>query len=187
MDINTKQRPVPPELLLDIKRLAETETDIEAMLRDVFDAFDKEPDSPLFGLLSPSERQKGKISRVTFNTALRAVWSLFIESDSDYIYRVLSAYLHACMAGLRKHDAAHNITNPTLFKAIMLLFQNVAERVSDRHGNSYSIENFDEILSPMFARIRKTDVQRPGASHKALHEIFRKALSAGFSLGRSAA
>ena len=37
MDINTKQRPVPPELILDIKRLAETESDVEALLRDVYD------------------------------------------------------------------------------------------------------------------------------------------------------
>ena len=47
MDINTKQRPVPNELLLDIKRLAETETNEEAILRDVFDQFDKARDSPL--------------------------------------------------------------------------------------------------------------------------------------------
>jgi hypothetical protein len=43
IDINTKQRPVPNELLLDIKRLAETETEVESLSRDVFDLFsDKE-------------------------------------------------------------------------------------------------------------------------------------------------
>jgi DGQHR domain-containing protein len=62
IDINTKQRPVPNELLLDIKRMAETEKDEEALLRDVFDKFATEPNSPLLGLLSPSERQRGKIS-----------------------------------------------------------------------------------------------------------------------------
>ena len=46
IDINTKQRPVPNELLLDIKRMAETEKDEEALLRDVFDMFAKAPDSP---------------------------------------------------------------------------------------------------------------------------------------------
>ena len=34
IDINTKQRPVPNELLLDIKRLAEYETDLEKVLRE---------------------------------------------------------------------------------------------------------------------------------------------------------
>jgi len=65
MDINTKQRPVPNELLLDIKRLADTESGSEALYRDVFDLFDKDPNSPLFGLMSPTEKKKGKISRVT--------------------------------------------------------------------------------------------------------------------------
>ena len=77
MDINTKQRPVPNELILDIKRLAETESDTEALLRDVFDSFDKDPASPLLGLMSPSERKKGKISRVTFNRALKSIYDSF--------------------------------------------------------------------------------------------------------------
>ena len=46
MDINTKQRPVPSELLLAIKRLAATETPPEKLRRDVFDFFEKEPGSP---------------------------------------------------------------------------------------------------------------------------------------------
>jgi len=69
-DINTNQKPVPNELLLDINRLAETETSEEAILHDVYDLFDKESDSPLFGLMSPSEKREGKLSRVTFNAAL---------------------------------------------------------------------------------------------------------------------
>ena len=89
MDINTKQRPVPPELILDIKRLAEDETDVEAVLRDVYDAFNSNPKSPLQGLLTPSERQKGKLSRVTFNNAMRAIWYAFSDSDAQSIYNVL--------------------------------------------------------------------------------------------------
>lgn len=73
MDINTKQRQVPNELLLDIKNLARSETDEEAKLRSIYDLFNQESDSPLFGLMSPSEKAEGKLSRVTFNAALRAV------------------------------------------------------------------------------------------------------------------
>jgi hypothetical protein len=54
IDINTKQRPVPNELLLDIKKLAEYESDAEALFGEVFDLFDNEPGSPLFGLMSPT-------------------------------------------------------------------------------------------------------------------------------------
>ena len=66
IDINTKQRPVPNELLLDIKKLAEYENTTEELSGKVFDLFNTETDSPLLGLLSSAERVKGKISRVTF-------------------------------------------------------------------------------------------------------------------------
>src|SRR5579863_5983504 len=45
IDINTKQRPVPNELLLDIKKLAEYESDVEKRLGEVFDLFKDRPDS----------------------------------------------------------------------------------------------------------------------------------------------
>jgi hypothetical protein len=139
-------------LLLDIKRLADTESDTEAMFRDVFDAFDTDTKSPLLGLLSASERKRGKISRVTFNSALKAIDSTFEGSEADEVYAVLSAYIQACKAGLRQHGLENSITNPTLFRAVMLLFPSVAERVSDRH-QEFSVTNFDEIVGPFFARL----------------------------------
>ncbi len=184
VDINTKQRPVPNELLLDIKRLAETETDIEAILHDVFDLFDKEPKSPLLGLLSPVEKKKGKITRVTFNAAVKGIWDSLAESDVDGIYEALSAYLHACLAGLRSRKAQDRITNPAIFRALLLLFPSVAARVADRHGPKFTATNFSQIVSPFVARIKKTDLVNPGTSHVALHENLRKALSSGFSIGR---
>lgn len=184
MDINTKQRPVPPELILDIKRLAETETDAEAMLRDVFDAFNSDPASPLFGLLTPSEKKPGKISRVTFNQAIKPIWFALASSDYSAIVSVLGAYLHAWLSALRSMGADKNITNSTLFKAVMLTFPVIAQRVSDRFDSDFSQKNFDRILQQMFQGIKKNDVLRPGVSHKALHETFRKSLSSGFSLGK---
>ena len=182
MDINTKQRPVPNELLLDIKRLADTETDQEALSRDIFDLFQKEQDSPLFGLLTPSEKQGGKISRVTFNAAFKPVLDTFAGSDAKQMYAVLCAYLHACLAGLRTRDAADSITNPTFFRAILLLFPTVAERVSDRHGQQFTAEHFDEILAPFFTRVKKAELQKPSARLKDLQETLRKALQSGFSI-----
>jgi DGQHR domain-containing protein len=183
MDINTKQRPVPSELLLDIKRLAETETDAEALLKDVFDLFQSESDSPLFGLLSPAERKKGRISRVTFNAALKAIWEALVGSDANEIYHALSAYMHACLSGLRTRKAQDKITNPTLFRALLQLFPVVAERVSDRHGQEYTTANFSEIVGPFIARLKKSDLDRPGTSYIVLFDNFRKALRSGFSIG----
>ena len=46
IDINTKQRPVPNELLLDIKSLAEYENDEEERMRGLFDTFNTDVGGP---------------------------------------------------------------------------------------------------------------------------------------------
>lgn len=185
MDINTKQRPVPPELLLDIKQLADADNDAEAALREIFDRFAKEPSSPLFGMMSPAERKRGKISRVTFNAALRPIWPSLSESDPDYAYSVLSAYIHACLAALRARRAADKITNPTLFRALAMLFPQIAERVSDRHGRKFTSENFSEIVTPFMRRVKSAHLNRPGTSYVVLYESLLKALRSGFSIAGS--
>jgi DGQHR domain-containing protein len=182
MDINTKQRPVPNELLLDIRRLSEVETETEALLHNVFDLFATRPDSALAGLLSPAERRKGMISRVTFNAALRSIKRAFEGAPAEEVYAVLNAYLRACRHGLGLHEIEGNLANPALFKALMLLFANVAERVGDRHGGKYTIGAFEEVLIPFFRRLKKSDLPRAGMTHIVLHEHFSKALSAGFTL-----
>ena len=182
MDINTRQRPVPPELLLDIRRLSETETAAEALLHDVFDLFQMREDSVLRGLLSPSERRKGMISRVTFNAALKSIEGAFVDAGAEQVYGALNLYLRACLSGLAHHEAEANITNPALFKALALLFPDIAERVAERFHGVYSVGNFEQILIPFFKRLKKADLPKPGVGHLALHEHFRKVLSAGFSL-----
>src|SRR5271154_1549434 len=185
IDINTKQRPVPNELLLDIKRMAESETDDQALLRDVFDKFQKEPDSPLLGLMSPAERVKGKISRVTFNAALNAISDSFAGRNAQATYAALGAYVHACITGLRAKGIADQITNPVLFRALLLLFPVLAERVADRHGPEFTVQHFNEVLAPFFSKVKKTDLQQK-TSLGNLHDKFKKALKTGFSIGATA-
>jgi DGQHR domain-containing protein len=182
MDINTKQRPVPNELLLDIRRLSEIETESEALMHDVFDLFNSREDSALRGLLSPAERRPGKISRVTFNAALRSIKHAFAGAPAEEVYAVLNAYMRACRNGLGLHDVDENIAHPALFKALVLLFTNVAERVADRHGGKYTVRNFEDVVIPFFRRLKKSDLPRAGMGHVALHEHYSKALSAGFLL-----
>jgi len=182
MDINTKQRPVPQELLLDIRRLSETETAAEALLHDVFDLFAKQPDSALKGLLSPAERRKGTISRVTFNAAMKPLERIFQEACAEDVYTALNRYLTVCAEGLRGQQAQENLVNPALFKALLLLFPDIAERVAERGGGELRVENFQQILLPMFRRLKKSELPKPGAGHLAMREQFRKTLSAGFSL-----
>jgi DGQHR domain-containing protein len=182
IDINTKQRPVPNELLLDIKRLAETETDKEAILTDVFDSFAQEPGSPLIGLMSSTSKARGKLSRVTFNAAVSGVLPVFETLDPSSIYRVLSAYLRVWMEHLQRESGEAWITNPTLFRAVLSIFQDVAQRVTDRYGREYTVQNFREVVSPLLARVKKATLRTPGTSYVALSETFKKALRQQFTI-----
>lgn len=182
IDINTKQRPVPNELLLDIKRLAETETDQEAVLRDVFDLFAKEPDSPLVGFLSQASKAKAKLSRVTFNAAVTPVLQVFESLDAPSVYGVLSAYLRVWMEHLQKESGEAWITNPTLFRAVLAIFQDIAQRVADRYGPEYTVQNFREVVSPLLARVKKGTLKTPGTSYVALSDTLKKSLRQQFTI-----
>lgn len=190
IDINTKQRPVPNELLLDIKRLANDEDDQLALMRDVFDRLNSDPESPLLGRMSAAERVRGKISRVTFNTALTGIGSALGDADADYVYGVLSPYLHVWLEVLRENESESNLTNSTLFRAIILLFPRIMERVTLRHGSgqgAFTRDNFAEAMEPMFrkARNKKQKLKTPGNSPLALHDYFKDALEGSFSLSRT--
>jgi hypothetical protein len=49
-------------------------------------------------------------------------------------------------------------------------------------GKPYTPENFYEILRPMFAQIKKSDLKRPGNSYKELHALLSKAFKTSFTL-----
>jgi len=166
---------------LDIKRLAETETDDESLLRDIFDKFADDPSSPLAGIMSPASRAKGKLSRVTFNAAIRSVWNTFEASDSQAAYAILAAYLEAWRQRLKTFKCEDQLANPTLFKALLLLFPDVAQRVSDRYDKDFSVQRFSDALEPFKTSPPRT-FRNPGQSHLALHEQLQKRLRQQFTI-----
>jgi len=182
IDINTKQRPVPSELLLDIKKLAEYDTDIEELLREIFDTFDQDSSSPLIGLLSPAKRSKNKISRTTFNAAVKPLVPIFADKEDYEIYEALSSYLTAFLTGFKGIDADKLITNPTVFRAVMQLFKEVGQRVKDRFGANYTTDNFYEVLEPMLSRISISKLKNPGKSYLELTNYLSNLLKTDFTL-----
>jgi DGQHR domain-containing protein len=182
IDINTKQRPVPNELLLDIKKLAEYENQTENLLGEVFDLFHSAPSSPLLGLLSPHERASSRISRVTFNAGLKQLLGVFANSDPETIYVALSSYLSSFIGGAKEIKAPDIIAKPTVFRAVMMLFPEAAQRVQDKYGKAYTRENFDEILAPMFVKIRPSLLKQPSNSQRDLHKALSDCLKTSFVL-----
>ena len=182
IDINTKQRPVPNELLLDIKKLAEYENKTENLLGEVFDLFNSDGSSPLLGLLSSHERASNKISRVTFNAGLKQILGVFADADPDIIYAALKSFVSAFIAGANGIKAPDIITKPTVFRAVMMLFPEVAQRVKDKYGKAYTRENFDEIMAPIFEQIKPSILKQPSSSQRDLYKALSDSLKTSFVL-----
>lgn len=182
IDINTKQRPVPSELLLDIKQLADLESDTESLLRDLFNKFQSDSYSVLKGLLSPSERSKGKISRTTFNTGFQNIVGILGNKDSDELYLIFNAYLAAFKDILSAANSAEELTTPNIFKAIIAFFPEAASRVKDRYDGEYTSENFVEILRPVSGSITRTSIAKSRRSYKTLLEYLSSSLTKSFQL-----
>lgn len=176
IDINTKQKPVPNELLLDIRKLAEYRNDLETRLGDIFDLFATEPASPLLGSMSPSKRKSEHISRVTFNAAMKPILGLFGEASPAEIYRVIAAYLTAFMGRAEQHKLEIDITQPTVFRAILLIFPEIAQRVRDRFGTRYEPDDFALIVSDMMKNVKPSAVKTVGKSAGAYAKVFTDGL-----------
>lgn len=176
IDINTKQRPVPNELLLDIRKLADYRNDIETRLGDIFDLFATEPDSPLFGLMSPSKRKKDHISRVTFNAGLKSILNIFGEAESSDIYRVTSSFLAAFISEAEKRNFEIDLTAPVAFRAVLSIFPDIAQRVRDKHGTQYSPDDFAEVISDMLRNLKPSAVKNVGNSVAAYAKVFTDGL-----------
>ncbi|MFO1249145.1 MAG: DGQHR domain-containing protein [Alphaproteobacteria bacterium] len=177
IDINTKQRPVPNALLLDIKSLAEIETDSEATLREIFDDFDKKPTSALKSLTSRHETSSGKINRVTFNSAVKPLLAQFPSRSPDGIYEILNNYLSAVATHLADRASEPLLGKPVIFRAFVGLFHPVATRVKDKFDGQYSAGNFESVLAPIFHHFPNAKLKRPGQSWVALRDYLEKRMS----------
>ena len=182
IDINTKQRPVPPQLLLDIKRLADIEDASEATLRDIFDYFDNSLDSVLSDYLSPAEAMKNRITRVTFNSAVRPHLDLFAGREPIEMYQILNAYLGAVKAELIKKTSEPLLSRPVIFRSFIGLFPYVAQRVADRYSGDYSEENFQAVIAPLFPNMQMKRLEKPGTSWTALREFLESRLKSKMTL-----
>lgn len=182
IDINTKQRPVPSQLLLDIKRLAELEDHGEATLREIFDTFNNSLDSCLKGDMAPFENEKEKISRVTFNSAVKPIFEYLTDRDTDEKFQILNAYLTSVGSEIDKKTSNKIITKPVVFRAFLGLFPMVAQRVYDRYAGEYNSQYFSEIVEPIFVNMPISKLEKPGTSASALRSYLEKRLRSKLSL-----
>ncbi len=183
IDINSKQKGVPTELLLDIKRMAEYESDTEQYLRDLFDIFLNENDSALYNRLSASKRVKGKITRSVFNTAVKPLVKVFGNKSPDEIYEIFNSYLVAFNEGvLVPHQLEDQAFNTTVFKAIAGFFPIITARVQDRFGAIYSVDNYYEFTQLTGQRIKPAKIENPTNAYKPIVDHLEESLKQEFTL-----
>jgi DNA sulfur modification protein DndB len=154
VDINTKQKGVPPALLLDIKQLAGSETTTEEKLRRLFDAVAGDASSPLRGQMSPAATKAGMVSRVTFNSALKKPMDTGplgqTDSEEDRARLVIN-YLTAVRRILRQSGAQRNdLTKATILQAFFEIFDEVVEQTLGRDG-ALRPDNLTSTLEPLIA------------------------------------
>ena len=183
IDINSKQKGVPTELLLDIKKMAEYENDAETRMRVIFDLFKDDPSTVLFGKLSPAKKVPGKITRTLFNTAVGPLVKLFGEMSDEDVYRVFTAYYQAVFDTMfQPRNLEAEFFQPTVFKAISGFFPTVARRTKDRHGSVYSYDHFSDILEAVGRNSRPAKIKDARSAYKPLVKHFEECLDSDFLL-----
>jgi len=181
IDINTKQKPVSKELLLAIKSLANSETDIEARLGQVFDLFHQNPNSALVDITSSTKKSKGMIDRVTFNAGLRPHLGIFEGRDVQYMYNIWNSYFHAVMSGLRLKQIESAIGKKTTFRAFCDVFPDIVQRVQDKFDSKYTADNFSVVMKPVFG-LKSTQFSSPPSSIAELAESMKKTMRSHLTL-----
>ena len=147
IDINTNQRGVPTALLLDIKQVAEKETELEANLRYFFDRLDEDSESPLCGYLSRSQSKRGKISRVTFNRSVKPILDTVVMTKlpEDKQLLLLKNFFIAVEECIE--DASLMMKAP-YFEAFCALFEDVVRLSYTKHRN-YKYGSLCDVLAPL--------------------------------------
>jgi len=176
IDINTLQKSVPNELLLDIKKLAETETETESQTNSIFDHYNSTSSCYLFGLLSPREKATDKITRATFLAAFKPLIKQYSQIDIERLTQIFDSYLQGFSASVPQGvDFRQSIARPVIFRGVAAVFPLVARLVGFKHNKAYKAGNFEETLKPIQS-LKRTIFTNPGASYKELSNLFSNAI-----------
>lgn len=147
IDINTKQVGVPAALLLDIKQLAQIESERDSILRDIFDAIKKSRKLSLSAQLSPAKSVTGKISRVTFNRAIGQALDSSILQGLDNKKRILliTNYLEAFEKTM---DDQKLLTRSAFLEAIFDVFEQAVRQSLLTYKNAKT-DSLRKVIAPI--------------------------------------
>jgi hypothetical protein len=105
----------------------------------------------------------------------------FEEKEAKEIYDALGSYVQAFITSADGINAQNVIVKPAVFRAAMLLFSEVAQRVKDKHGQ-YNVDNFFDALKPLFRRLKASTLTNAPTSYTQLHAGLSQTLRTSFTL-----
>lgn len=176
IDINTKQVGVPAALLLDIKQIAEIESNSEQTLRALFDRLNVDQKSPVAGHLSPSKSVAGKISRVTFNKALLPVIrsSAWQATTHDSRYQLVLNFMRAIVMALGEEGGL--ILRASFFEAIFEAFEEIIQMSLAVHSNVKQA-SIQDVVKPLAAiDFARSTTGKTRATKAAFSDLIKGAL-----------
>ena len=121
----------------------------DSSLTSLFDKLNK--DSALAGYLLPNESRAGKISRTVFNASTKSLFEGGPVSDlgEEAIYRTVKNYLEAVDVIFKQTENKNaRISKTVLFKAIMVIFNEVCEKCLIKYKN-VKVESLIDYLYPI--------------------------------------
>jgi hypothetical protein len=107
---------------------------------------------------------------------MKPVLGLFGEVDDTKIYGVISAYFTALIASADERSLRIDITAPIVFRAMLVIFPDIVQRVRDKFGTNYSPDNFAVVLREMFKGVKPSSVKQVGNSVTAYAKVFTDGL-----------
>lgn len=179
IDINENQIRVPQSLILDVKRLLQSETEDERRCSVLFDLFESRSDSALKGCLARAEHRRGKLLRTAFNDAVSEILRRDLhECPPDKSYSIMNNYLMAVRRVFAEIDdsLAKAITRPVVFKGVMTVARYVIDKTLDRH-NKLTQDAFYDVLKVLKDNLPKESISRPGNSPRRFSGVILEALS----------
>ncbi|MBB3292757.1 DGQHR domain-containing protein [Mitsuaria sp. BK045] len=147
IDINGNQKGVSKTLRIELTKFLVEEESSDAIRLRLFEDFNSDPESPLFGHLSATQRSVGYISHVPFKAALDRILDKdpLKKFDYDKKKKLLNNYLAGVADNLFEVDQGKRLYQSAFFQAIFRVFEKACEIALMYHRN-YSENAFSQIF-----------------------------------------
>lgn len=168
IDINTKQKGVPKSHLVNVKSIAGTETEAESNLRRLFTRLNTDETSPLRGKLSVGETATGKLSRVSFDSALGRAQKgdLLRRHPHEKQYELILNYLRAFESEIEDKE---QLVKRNYFGAIFEVFDDVV-RKAKKELDSVKLPALETVVS-LFSDISEANYSGPAKRQRLVEEM----------------